>query len=135
MTQRFPLLAMSLALYAAANFTTGGDETAWYQSQAFAIHLMSGDTWHVTSGEVFLIFSMLLLFIEIVRSTRSGRESLLNHAFSVLVFVSSLVLFLTRPGYGNSTFAIFMSMTILDFLAGFIITAVAARRDVSYQRS
>jgi hypothetical protein len=133
MMQRFPLLALSLVLYAGVNFTTDVSRP-WQQTEAFDIHLMSGDTWHINGGDVFLVFSMFLLFIEIVRSTRSGGESLVNHAFSVLVFVAALVLFLIGPGYGNSTFAIFLSMTILDFLAGFIITAVAARRDVSYQR-
>jgi hypothetical protein len=44
------------------------------------------------------------------------------------------MLFLTRPGYGNSTFFIFMSMTLLDFMAGFIITAVTARRDIAFDR-
>ena len=33
------------------------------------------------------------------------------------------------PGYGNSVFFIYLSMTFLDFMAGFIVTTVTARRD------
>jgi hypothetical protein len=131
MLQSFPLLALSLALYAGFNLTTD-DSHAWYHSEAFTFSMMSGDVWHVTGGDVFLLFSMILLFVEILRATRSGGESIINHAFSVIVFVGSLMLFLTRPGYGNSTFFIFMSMTLLDFMAGFIITAVTARRDIAF---
>lgn len=134
MLQAFPLLALSLILFAGFNLTS--DETArpWYHSEAFSIDMMSGDIWHVSGGDVFLLFSMILLFIEILRATRSGGESIINHAFSVIVFVGSLMLFLTRPGYGNSVFFIFMSMTLLDFMAGFIITSVTARRDIAFER-
>lgn len=134
MIQSFPLLALSLALFAGFNLTTDDAQRPWYHSDAFNISMMSGDVWHVTGGDVFLLFSMILLFVEILRATRSGGESIINHAFSVIVFVGSLMLFLTRPGYGNSTFFIFMSMTLLDFMAGFIITAVTARRDIAFDR-
>jgi hypothetical protein len=74
---------------------------------------------------------MLLLLLELLRSTRGGRASIFNHAFSVMVFIGTLLLFVTVKGYGNSVFFIFMSMTLIDFLAGFIITAVSSQRAVS----
>jgi hypothetical protein len=129
--QSFPLLALSLILFAGFNLTAGDTARPWYRSEVITINQMSGDIWHISGGDVFLSFSMFLLFIEILRSTRSGGESIVNHAFSALVFVGALMLFLTRQGYGNSVFFIFMSMTLLDFMAGFIITAVAARRDTT----
>jgi hypothetical protein len=51
-----------------------------------------------------------------------------------VVFVSALLLFITKRGYGNSTFFIYTAMTFLDFMAGFIITTVTARRDFAFQR-
>jgi hypothetical protein len=51
------------------------------------------------------------------------------------VFVTAFMLFLTQPGYGNSTFLLFTSTALFDFLAGFIITAVTSRRDVSFNRA
>jgi hypothetical protein len=44
-------------------------------------------------------------------------------------------MFITVRGYGNSIFFLFMAMTFLDFMAGFIITSVASRRDLAFGRS
>lgn len=122
----FPLLALSLAVYAFIDLTAGKN---WYHATWVNIHMMSGDTWQVSGGDAFLGLSMVLLFIELVRATHSGGDSIINHALSAVVFIIALLLFCTRPGFGNSTFFLYMSMTLLDFMAGFIITAVTARRD------
>jgi hypothetical protein len=134
MLQSFPLLAFSLVLYAGLSLLDSATETPWYHAEAMTIHLMSGDIWHVATGDMFLIVSMILLFIEILRATNSDGQSIINHAFSFVVFVVAGTLFLTSPGFGNSVFVIFMLMTLLDFLAGFIITTVTSRRDISFNR-
>src|SRR5262245_33138774 len=108
--ESFPLLALSLALFVLFNLSGSGGSHPWYTSEAFSVQQMSGDIWHISGGDVFLSFSMFLLFIELLRSTRSGGESIINHACSALVFVADLILFLTRQGYGNSVFCIFMAM-------------------------
>ena len=135
MAQRFPLLTLSLALFAALNLTTGAATRPWYQAEAFRIHLISTDTWDITAGDLFLVFSMSLLFVAVLRSTRSGRAAITNHALAVLVFVGALLLFISQPGYGNSTFFLFTLMTFFDFVAGFIISVVAARRDISFENT
>jgi len=128
--QSFPLLAISMGLFALLNLATDESRGAWYTRQLFEIQQMSGDTWQIHGGDAFLGLSLILLFVEIVRSTSTTGPSILNHAFSALVFVSAVVLFVTRPGYGNSPFCLFMGMTLVDFVAGFIVTTVSARRDV-----
>lgn len=127
--ESFPLLALSLGIYAFAALTAGA---AWHKANWFTIQMMSGDAWQISAGDAFLGFSMLLLFVELVRATHSGGDSIVNHALSAVVFIVALLLFFTRRGFGNSTFFLFMSMTLLDFMAGFIITAVAARRDATF---
>jgi hypothetical protein len=137
MLQIFPLLLVSLLIYSALSFTTGDAHAPtmpWYEGQAFTVHMMSGDEWHINGGTVFIMFSMVLLFIELLRATRVGGASIMNHAFSVVVFVSALLLFITRRGYGNSTFFIYTAMTFMDFMAGFIITTVTQRRDFAFGR-
>ncbi|MEY4583461.1 MAG: hypothetical protein RL701_8164 [Pseudomonadota bacterium] len=134
MLQSFPLLALSLVSYALLNLAGRHSARPWYEGRAFNIELMSNDVWHVSGSDVFLLLSMVLLSIEIVRATRNDVKSIANHGFSAIVFVAAMILFLAQPGYGNSTFCIFVSMTLLDFMAGFIITAVTARRDITLQR-
>lgn len=132
MYQMFPLLAISLVIYAVLTLTgIGAAGAAWYDIVLVKLQLVSGDTWNVSWGDLFLICSMGLLFVELLRATKTGSESIMNHALSVVVFIIALLLFIIVKGFGNSVFFIFMSMTFLDFMAGFIVTTVTARRDLS----
>ncbi|NOX95876.1 MAG: hypothetical protein GXP04_12520 [Alphaproteobacteria bacterium] len=146
MYQMFPLLAISLIVYAVLTLTgaVGGDAATcgavidgavaspcWYQLTFVELPMVSGDEWRVSWGDIFLLASMGLLFVELLRATKTGSESIMNHALSVVVFVIALLLFIIVEGFGNSVFFLFMSMTFLDFMAGFIVTTVTARRDLS----
>jgi hypothetical protein len=132
---RFPLLAVSLGLYVGIHLTTRGTLLPWYEAQAFSIDMPSGDVWDISSGDVFLVFSIGMLLAENLRATRTGRESVVSHALSMMVFIIALLLFMTSSGYGNSPFFIFMAMCLLRVMAGFLITVVAARRNVAFTRA
>jgi hypothetical protein len=133
MLLRFPLLAFGLAFFSLVNFTNTDAARPWYNADVVRVPLMSGDLWHISGGHMFLLCSMALLFVELLRATGAGNAALVNHAFSVLVLVSALILFLTCRGYGNSIFFIYVSMTALDVMAGVIISVVTARRDITLQ--
>jgi hypothetical protein len=134
MMKSFPLLGLSLLLYVGLHSVTESTRP-WSQSQAFSIMLPSGDEWHISGGDVFLMSTLTLLVVELIRSTRSDQRTLINHGLDVVVFVAALTLFLSQAGYGNSTFFALLLMTLVDFVAGFIITAASARRDVSVGHS
>ncbi|MEM8935838.1 MAG: hypothetical protein AAGC77_05475 [Pseudomonadota bacterium] len=139
----FPLLAVSLIIYAVVTMSgaipsevvyAGTEAEAiiqWYDLPFVELKMVSGDTWTISWGDLFLLISMGLLFVELLRSTKTGSESIMNHALSVLVFIVALLLFIIVDGFGNSVFFLFLSMTFLDFMAGFIVTTVTARRDLS----
>ena len=91
--------------------------------------MISGVTWSITNGEMLVIVAIALLFIEILKSTSTGTSSIFNHAISLSLFVVCLIEFLIMPNFATSTFFILMSMTLLDVLAGVIVTIVSARRD------
>ncbi|GJL96164.1 MAG: hypothetical protein DHS20C05_25690 [Hyphococcus sp.] len=133
MYQMFPLLAISMIVFAVLTLTgaVGTEAVPWYDMLFIELPMVSGDLWKVTWGDIFLLSSMGLLFVELLRSTKTGSESIMNHALSVVVFVIALLLFIIVEGFGNSVFFLFMSMTFLDFMAGFIVTTVTARRDLS----
>jgi hypothetical protein len=122
----FPLLTLSLVLYTVLSFA-GGSE--WTVTQVMTIEMISGENWLITGGDLFLAFSLLLLFIEVLRSTKTGTDSILNHAFSALLFIVCLLAFVIAPRFGTSAFFLLTLMTCLDFMAGFIVTTLAARRD------
>ncbi|MEM8986428.1 MAG: hypothetical protein AAGC95_06860 [Pseudomonadota bacterium] len=123
-----PLLFLGLLYYTAIVFTVGAP---FLDKTFFTINMMSGDIWVLTHGHVFIMVSLGLLFVELIRSTKTGAGSIINHARSMGVFVIGLLLFVMVKGFGNSIFFIFLLMTLLDVMAGFIVTIVTARRDFS----
>ena len=82
------------------------------------------------AGDVMLLVGLIVLFIELLKSTTSRRTAIVNHALSMLLFVACLVEFLLAPAFATSTFFLLTVMVLLDVLAGFIVTIVSARRDV-----
>jgi hypothetical protein len=134
MFQSFPLLGVSLIIYAALDLTISPDTTPWYDVESVTVHMMSGDAWKISGGHLFIGFSLALLFIELLRATRNSGASIMNHALSVLVFIAAILMFITVKGYGNSIFFLFTAMTFLDFMAGFIITTATTRRDITFGR-
>ena len=98
-------------------------------STVFTIGMFSGDSWAVSFADVFLALSLLLLFIEIVKSTRTDSTSIINHGLSMLVAVTCIIQFVVSQGFSNSVFFLLTLMTLLDVVAGFTVTIVAAKRD------
>ncbi|MEL6363753.1 MAG: hypothetical protein AAFR11_02805 [Pseudomonadota bacterium] len=126
----FPLLAISVVLFAILTITGigSGDDGSWFTIVVAELPLVQ-DRWTVTFGDLFIVGSLGLLFIELLRSTQTGTDSLINHVLSFITFVIALLLFILAPGFGNSVFFMLVLMTCMDLVAGFIVTTVTARRD------
>ena len=69
-----------------------------------------------------------------LKSTSTGASAIFNHALSMLVFIVCLVEFLLHPAFATTVFFLIMVMSLLDVLAGVIVTIVSARRDVDFER-
>ena len=128
----FPLLVIPFAIYNMIAFLTPG--MSWTDTVA-VIHLISGKDWTVTPEEILLAFSVILLGVEIVKATRMGIRGLMDHILSMILFIAMLVEFLLVARAGTSTFFILMVISLVDVLAGFIITARTAQRDIQIDRN
>lgn len=131
----FPLLALPVLLYNLAIFTApGGIHTLaaseTMAQQLFAIPMTSGARWSVTLGDLIIFISLVVLFIELLKSTRSRETAIINHSLSMILFIACLVEFLLLPGFGASSFFLLTTMVLLDVLAGFIVTIVSSKRDI-----
>jgi hypothetical protein len=122
-----PLLIFPLVFYNI--LTLVGADPSWVAGTPFAIHLISGDIWPITYGNIFVALSLLMLFIEIVKSTRTDASSIINHGLSMAVALVCVLEFVTLRGFGTSEFFFLTLMEILDVVAGFTVTIVAAKRD------
>ena len=128
----FPLLVITFAIYNIIAFLM--PNVSWTASVA-TIHLMSGQDWTVTTEDIILALAILLLAVEVVKAARMGVRALMDHILSMLLFIVMLVEFLLVQRAGTSTFFILMVISLVDAMAGFIITARTAQRDVQIDRT
>ena len=128
----FPLLVITFAIYNMIAFLTPG--LTW-TANVVTIHLVSGQAWTVTPEDIILAFAILLLGVEVIKATRMGIRGLMEHILSMVLFIAMLVEFLLVARAGTSTFFILMTISLVDVLAGFIITARTAQRDIQIDRT
>jgi hypothetical protein len=127
----FPLLVIPFAIYNMIAFLTPG--LTW-TANVLTIHLISGQDWTVTPEDILLAFTILLLCVEVIKASRMGVRGLMDHVLSLVLFIVMLVEFLLVARAGTSTFFILMVISLVDVMAGFIITARTAQRDIQIDR-
>lgn len=92
--------------------------------------LPSGAQWTLSVGGLLVALGLVLLYVEILKATRTSSAAIGDHLLSMAVFVAALLEFLLVPGFGTDTWFLIMLMTGIDVIAGFTVTIVAARRDI-----
>jgi hypothetical protein len=130
----FPLMIIPVAIYnflaiAGSTFTTIDAIRARLDTDFLAVPMANDTLWHITPGHALIAGSLLALFFELIKSTSTGRAAVMNHAFSLILFIICLVEFLLLPAFATSVFFLIMLMTLLDVMAGFMVTIASARRD------
>ncbi len=133
----FPLLALPVVIYnlVALTFSQGfksADASSRLSQPLFSISMTSRVEWAISSGDLILAVALVVLFIELLKSTTSHRVVIINHALSMMLFVACLVEFLLAPAFATSTFFLLTLMVVLDVLAGFIVTIASTRRDIDF---
>ena len=126
----FPLLLLPFAIYNMIAFLTPG--VSW-TAPVTTVHMMSGQDWVLTWEDTFLAVSIFLLWIEIIKSTRIGMRSVIDHILAMALFVAMLVEFLLVKNAGTSTFFLLMIITLVDVLAGFIVSMRSSQRQIEVE--
>jgi hypothetical protein len=123
----FPLLLLPFAIYNMIAFLTPG--VSW-TATVTTVHMMSGADWVLTWEDVLIAFAIFLLWIELIKATRMGMRSVMDHILAMILFIGMLVEFLLVPQAATSTFFLLMAIALVDVLAGFIIGMRASRRQI-----
>jgi hypothetical protein len=118
----FPLLLIPLAIYNILVFLLG----LGFDDTVFSVSLMSGAVLGVTTGDLLIILSILLLFVEILKSARFGARSFVDHFLSLVVFAAAVAQFLMVPKAATSTFLLLLAVCAVDVVGGIAI-ALGAR--------
>ncbi len=81
-------------------------------------------------SDLFLLISLVLLFAEVIKATRTSQREMLNHGLSLLTFVIALVEFIVVKGFSTSTFFFITVMTAFDVVAGYSISVATAKHSL-----
>ena len=128
----FPLLLIPFAIYNMIAFLTPG--VSW-TSPVTTVHMMSGQDWVLTWEDILLAFAIFLLWIELIKATRAGTRSIMDHVLAMALFIGMLVEFLLAQRAATSTFFLLMAIALVDVLAGFIVGMRSATRQIEVERS
>lgn len=122
-----PLIAIAFILYALF-VITGRDLAA---PMLPAITLPSTATWTFTWGHFIILVTLVLLFIELLKSAFSSASALIDHALSLVLMIVCLVVFIVVKQAGTSEFFFILFATIIDVIAGYTIGTSVARRSLN----
>jgi hypothetical protein len=136
--QAFPLLIIPVSLYTLfaifQNLSGSSAEANQHLLQSLLnIPMPMGRQWAVSLGDMLITLGLFTLFFELIRATNNNRVAIINHSLSMIVFIVALVAFLLFPAFETSTFGLLVLMTLLDVLAGFIVTIVSSRRELNIE--
>ncbi|MGA2951235.1 MAG: hypothetical protein ABSD80_03265 [Caulobacteraceae bacterium] len=120
-----PLLLLPAAAYNILVLALGGfaspDAAARIADRLFELPAASGGVWEVSYADLLLAGALIVMFVELIKSTHSRRVALINHILSIALFVACLAELLLVPACATSTFFLIALMVLLDVLAGFIL--------------
>jgi hypothetical protein len=128
----FPLLIIPFAIYNIVAFILSMPHTIW-TTEAASVPMTSGEVWRLTWEDIIIAGSIILLWIEVIKSTRIGVRAIVDHVLSMLLFVAMLVEFLLVRAAGTSTFFLMLIIAMVDVLAGFIISIRSSQRQVEVE--
>ncbi|MEO6013446.1 MAG: hypothetical protein ABIQ30_07685 [Devosia sp.] len=126
-----PLLIIPFVIYNLLALTLFGMNPAGWSKQLFSITMVSGTPWALTWGDLLLVVGLVCLFFEVLKSTNTGRASVVEHMASTALFVVFLIEFLLFGLAASSVFFLLMIMAVVDVVAGFTISITGAGRDVT----
>jgi hypothetical protein len=122
-----PLMALAFILYNVLALT-GLD----LQRVLFSVPMPSNVSWAFRVSDLIILITMVLLFIELLKSTYTSASSLVDHGLSMLITIACLIEFMLVPQAATSAFFFILIATIIDVIAGFTIGIRVAKRDIGF---
>lgn len=129
--RNFPLLILPLLVYNAYSMGFVSVIGDIWPAEIFRFDMISGAIFSLSRGGVIVVAALFLLFIEILKATRTARATIIDHLLSTLVFIVYLIQFITDPAAATTTYFICMMIALLDVIAGYSISIRVASRDVT----
>jgi hypothetical protein len=126
----FPLLLIPFVLYNMIAFLLNMK----FADPLFTVPLLSGAGMAVSMGDILVILSVFLLYVEILKATRMSTKAIMDHVLSMVLFMAMVIEFIAVERAATSTFLIMTALSFVDVIGGFTITIRTAQRDVEIER-
>src|ERR1044071_2756995 len=120
----FPLLLIPFAIYNIIAFLMPG--VGWTDVLT-KVHMVSDTDWTMSAGDMLVTLAILLLFGEMMKSTRVGMRTVVDHGLSLLLFLGMLVEFILVKQAATATFFLLLATSFVDVLGGFAVTLRSAK--------
>ena len=127
-----PLMGIVLIIYNLINAGAGSASGFAWGNTWKTMHLPSGAEISLTYSVAFTAFALIVLFIEIIKSTSASNHAITEQILSVLVFIVYLLQFLNSEKVAEPTFLLLTLMSLVEVLACFVILTKVARRDINF---
>ena len=126
----FPLLLVPFAIYNIIAFLMPG--VSWTATLT-SVHMVYGGDWTMSAGDMLIALAVLLLFGELLKSTRIGFRTVIDHGLSLILFLGMLVEFLLVQRAASATFFLLLVISFIDVIGGFAVTLRSAQRDLTVE--
>lgn len=126
----FPLLLVPFAIYNIIAFLMPG--VTW-TGVVSTVHMVSGADWAMSVGDILIALAILLLCGEVLKSTRIGIRTVVDHALSLILFLGMLAEFLLVKQAATATFLLLLVVSFIDVLSGFAVTLRSAQRGLTVE--
>jgi hypothetical protein len=126
----FPLLLIPFAIYNIIAFLMQG--VSWTGTIA-TVRMVSDADWTMSAGDILVASAIVLLCGEIIKSTRIGLRTVVDHALSLILFLGMFIEFLLVKQAATATFFLLLVVSFIDVLGGFAVTLRSAQRDLTVE--
>src|SRR5262245_66217415 len=86
----FPMLIVPFAIYNMIAYLLDTD----FHQTVFSVPLISGHSMQVSTGDVLVLLGVILLYIEILKSTRFSSKAIVDHVLSFILFIVMMLEFI-----------------------------------------
>ncbi len=133
MLTAIPLTIVPLIVYnLVALIFPGATPDATWTRELFGLTMVSGARWALTLGDLMVALAIACLFLEIMKSGRTGNATIANHILSTIVLIVYIIEFILVYAAATSLFFMLSLIALFDVIAGFTITIRTATRDIAY---
>ena len=125
----FPLLLVSFALYNMIVFLLNMPLT----DTAVSIPLIDDRRMPLTLGDLLILFSFLLLYLEVLKAARVPGKSVMDHLLAFVLLIAMAAELVLVPRAMTQTLLLLAGLSFIDLLTGISLSVAGRSRRINVE--